>query len=951
MELETIIIIIILVIGILFLGYLIKCIINKLSQKSPSPPSPTTKKYSCKNGKCVEDPNGNFTTPSCNSSCHPPAPPVPDSKFNQMALTAAPGTSVIDLYPFVTNSTIVNWHPGGKMTWPETKKANNKMTTSVYKDFIHADFTSAKPLACNDIERSKFLSYLQGVYYAINLNNLQSLTTDQLTALYRSLMFFFITTLETQPDGGWYGEYWKDRINDEGPNHNKRTGQTNMTATRNEVFPFDDLMNREIPKSCPAYKLTNWGDCPGHSKFFGNRIFSDPVQATMRRGMRNSPQVLAEHPPWATDGNPNPRYGVGGFPSDAFVEMLQFPQEHGAGGWPSGCDAAQAVCPLNKKPTKETFDYPPARYQPKGQSREAGGDPFSGLKPQWFYYSQGLGQFWNMGITSYCYNYIDMFLNAPLGINANSTKGGKTHPIGWSGGFAPCTDKVPFPPGGGTLGYDIEAPTEPTEHDYTNPAYSVILLLEFLSRIDVPGPCGRSPNCQSGLRDQRTGMLGIGFCMADFNTGKCPCAGETGDAFVKCLNQKGPGIGDPVTDKTGCGPDQPVSSRSDAINEQIAALMGLKKGTYFKPYAISGAPSYNLNSAPGVAGTLNQYGGFDPTPAWSAVRVKNKKPRYPARSSNDRDNSLQDNRRMICGWVNGNFYGYPKGKYISNGVPNPFEGGIPGTHPKTGEVIYGKPNTKEDPTVYYDMNGKELYSTYYGKKLEMNEGTALTLFAEFYSCGDMGFENMETNWPFGCYFGYGQALGGPGKSATKTMSQYPYGCTTVQFTCTATAYGSIVQPAYDFEVLYMPPVDSSGKSPDCTCATAVTLDLTADFGTKNAGTDLKRYVCMNKGSTGGYVPRLSPAGQSAVAFQGQYQKVTNFTDSTSNNGSFDPYTKNKFGVNSNPEPLSVCKVKDYTFDSPPHRSHQQNHHSSNHHGYHNHDYQHHGGRGHKWYHH
>uniref|UniRef100_A0A6C0LXD3 Uncharacterized protein n=1 Tax=viral metagenome TaxID=1070528 RepID=A0A6C0LXD3_9ZZZZ len=43
-------------------------------------------------------------------------------------------------------------------------------------------------------------------------------------------------------------------------------------------------------------------------------------------------------------------------------------------------------------------------------------------------------------------------------------------------------------------------------------------------------------------------------------------------------------------------------------------------------------------------------------------------------------------------------------------------------------------------------------------------------------------------------------------------------------------------------------------------------------------------------------------GQNATAFQGQNMKVTNWTEITS----FDPFKKNKYGVDSNPKQLDSC---------------------------------------------
>lgn len=875
-------------------------------------------KYSCKNGKCVLDANGKYTNNTCDYQCDvkpihpiPPKPILPTvNQFTNMALTASPGTGIIDVFPYTTTDVNIDWNEQGNYTWPLDKNTNKQFSSNtIYRDFINASFKNRNIIPCNDLERSKFLSYLLGVYYAMDSDNLQKLTTEELRTFYRSLVFYYITTQNTQPDGGWYGSYWNKRIIDEGPNHDKSTGKTNMSVYRNESFLFDSIMTKTLPTTCNGYnKVQN--KCPAHSKFFGNRIFTEMCQGTLRRGMRNSPQVLIENPPWAKDGKINPRYGTGGFPSDCFLECLQFPQEHGVGGWPAGCDATKANCVI-----KENFPTP--LYQPEGKSRENGGDPFCGLKSQWFYFSQGSGQFWNLGLTSYCYNYVDMMLNSPLGIGPNMSKNGKTNPVGWVSGFGSCTDKIKFPPGSGVLGYDIADPTNPTEHDYNDPEYSMKLILEYESRNDIPGPCKFGNNCYKGLRDPRTGLQGLGYCSAPMDNSSlgCPCANKTGNDLINCLNK-------PSVDKIpknatvdqigGCGPSQPVNSRKDALNEQIAALMGLKHGTYWKPYSIKGINLNNLNSTKGIdGGQLNQFGGFDPTDAWKKVRVKNCKiSDYPTRNNSDFDKTLKDKRKMIVGWINGHFYGYPKSVNIGgdSSTPNPFPEGIPGTDLK-GNIIYGKNNTQQDPLIYFDMNGKELYRTWYGKPLKMDEPTALTLTAEFYSCGDTGFENFNTNWPFGAFFGYGQSLGGPGKSAANTLSCSPYGCTTVQFTSTATAYGSLVQPAYDFEIMYLAPVDSQSSPANCTCATAVSLDLTADFDTENPGQDLKRYLCLNKGSTGGFIPRNSPAGKSAVAFQGQNMKVTNWTyiDKKSGTGTFDPSKPNSFNVDSNPSKLEFCK--------------------------------------------
>ena len=858
------------------------------------------------------------------TSDKPPPPPSPRPPASASdALIASDGTMNLQSFPFLPNS-----------------KTNPGFTDKNYEAFMKASFANRSKLPCVAGPRDLLLSYLSAVYYNMNTDYLQMLTTDELLVFYRSLVFYFITTQEKQPDDGWYGDYWKGRILDAGPDHNKSTGQTNMTILRGESFLFDQVMIKSSPQDCVGYQKKN-GKCPAHAKFWGNRIFPEMSQASMRRGMRNSPQVLAENPSWAVSGKLNPRFGVGGFPSNVYLEMLQFPEEHGAGGWPTGCMASQSVCEIESNPVDkalsqmsgklmENFDYKGAdpRYQPNGKDRTAGGDPYGGMKPQWFYPAQGLGQFWNLGQTAYCFNYVDLLLNAPM-----KGDGKKPMPVGWSNGFGSCTEVISFPPGAGALGYDIESPSQPTEHDYNDPVYSMLLILEFESRNDVPGVCKDAGNqliayldnsyaadstCHQALRDVRTGMSGLGYCAPTSDKGTA-CACPTSNP--SCLYQPAPPMSGANSKKTyGCAPGLPVNNAFRALNEQVCALMGQKKGTYWEPYAIqtnSSVENYrsaSLNSKKGVSGTLNQYGGFDPAPQWSKVRRKTDRvfPKRPKPSS-----TIRDNRYMIVGWVNGNFYGYPKGESIP-GDPtgkkkfaNPFLGGVPGLDEDGKTIIYGKATSEKNPLIYLDRNGKELYRTWYNKPLAMDESTALELCAEFYSCGDNGFEQAAMNWPFGTYFGYGQSLGGVGKSATQALSAYPYDCTTVQFTNTATAYGSIVQPAYDTEILYMPPVKSTGSSAKCTCATSVTVDILADFSTPKAGDDLKTYINRNRGEAGGFVYVNSPAGKSARAFSGNTQRVTNWTTvadpyTQGSTNSFDPSKPNKFGVSG--DPPSLCGV-------------------------------------------
>ena len=166
-------------------------------------------------------------------------------------LVASVGTGVVDMFPYIVNQNF-----------------KNEKYDHIYSNLISKDFGASRNIIpCTDIERSKFLSYLSAVYYITDLSKLQRLSTDDLRVFYRCLVFYYITTQETQPDGGWYGKYWSQRILDDGPVHNSATGQTNMTAMKNESFFFDQLMSPTLPSKCIAYQQNDSKKCPGHSKF------------------------------------------------------------------------------------------------------------------------------------------------------------------------------------------------------------------------------------------------------------------------------------------------------------------------------------------------------------------------------------------------------------------------------------------------------------------------------------------------------------------------------------------------------------------------------------------------------------------------------------------------------------------------------------------------------------
>ena len=749
----------------------------------------------------------------------PPAPPTPVNPDVQSGLAAALGTGVLDAFPNIATDLTAGSTANGLYD-----------NTSPYPGLMSADTLSVSQ-AGPDPTTQDLVNYLSAVYYPVSIQSLQSLTLDQLTAWYRSQVFFYIT--EPQPDGGWDGAYWSKRALP-GVDHDKTSGCTNGSAMANEAFLFDEAMSG--------------GAAATRSDLWANHIFIEPFQATLRRGMINSFSETVDN-----------SYGTGGFPSFVYLEMLQFPQEHptsstnpqmqpyvGGMGNPTGCTAANMNSYAGLKCPSGLTSYPcPNSQTPLPNSGLMFQPPASASQmpsqssPQWFYFSQGLGQWWNLGRTAYCYNYVDMFLNSP-------------NTVGWQWMY-------PGPKAGGQLGFNKL--NQPKEHDTSDPVYSIKLILEYLSRVVYPSQCVNTsvtPNKTTPAgTDPNTGLVGLGFCTS-------PCTGSVG--------------GQPV-----CSPASQASfGTSVALHKQLSALMGVEN--YWTAYASAGPTGWADSCVPTAS---------DPV--------------YPTHTDTV---TVKDNRYLVTGWVNGNFYGYPKGdclcaspsqcqQYQGGNVPqgpgtytptgeakcssstssgscNPMRGGVPGIDPATGDVIFGKNFTQASPLVYYNAAGVEICRTWYGCQLQLDEPTALALLAEMYSRGDTGAEAEGYNWPFGSYFSYGQDLGGPGKDlAGQLASPYSAGVNTIQFTMTPTAFSTEDQPAYDFEIMYMPLAE--GGVGAATCAAAVAIDLLADFTSSTPGQDLIRYCNLNKGQFGGYIPVDSPAGQSAIPFDGTQMKVSNFT--------------------------------------------------------------------------
>jgi hypothetical protein len=715
--------------------------------------------------------------------------------------------------------------------------------TSPYQQLMTASIsTTPLPCAQGDIQRAQFLAYFQAVYP--KATRFANMTTAQLQAAYRTLKWIYIVAPEDQPDGGFSGPYWSQRVVP-GNDHNQKTGCTTTTARANMGLLFDEI------------RAGGSKGAKSRSNYWGQAIFLESHQASMRRGMRNSRQVLEQNPVWATNGQ-GWRYGNGGFPEFSYVETSQFPEEHalsganagqqaGGYGYPTACDAAAVVS--NKAPGASWFKCPPGYkgnctdltkplYQPPYNEQDWGPNYKGPSKPIWLYYDRGFGLFRNMGRILYMYSYVDFFLNAPKG-------------LGWGP-------------------YDFAG----AEHDPNDPVYSVKLILEYLSRVAVTGGCTDTSNPSGPVKhvaplDSRTGRPGLGYC-------ESPCSCFPG--ANNCPTAQ-PCTTDSVSNASCCSAEAIARGKSIgtslSLDKQVAALMGV--ASYWAPYtATPTAPS-----------------------TWPAASIKTSATPAPVYAKRQLGETKRvDNRYLVTGWVNGHFYGFPKQDCLctsasdcarkstttptrSGEMPtkctacNAYRGtGLPGLDPITGEIIYGKQFTEQDPLQYFDANGNVIYETWGGKPLAMDEPTALALIAEMYSCGDTGAENSGYNFPFGCYFSFGQDLGGPGKNAcVQSANANPgFAITTWHFTATPLSYDAETAPAYDYEIL-LAQFNQGDYMPEgtCECGMAVTLDITAD------DEDFRTWACSNGGSTGGYVMVNSKAGQTAVPFKGTDMGVSNYT--------------------------------------------------------------------------
>ena len=740
---------------------------------------------------------------------------VMSSQLQQTLMTASWGSQILDASLYVG---------GDASTQSFASPESTLATQSPYAQLVQGPYLVSVQ-KCSDIGRARLLAYFEGLYpLAAASQSFRRLTTSQLLGVYRSLWWYYVVDAADTPDDDWNGPYWKDRIvpgrepavNSAYPprqspvSHSSATGCTTSTARANQAWLFDSGTSM----------AWQWG----------NRIFVEPMQSTMRRGTRN----------WLK--TTSPKYGVGGYPSNVYVEAVWFPDEH-SGGYPTGCSAAAVVASKKVWGPKgyggNTSDPTKPLYQPVPASKMPG--QYMAQGPVWFYQLPGYGMFWNLGSTAYTYSYVDTFVNAPSG-------------LGWTSSTQ--FPSVPSDRGGGVLGRDPSGrPKEIVQGDYV---YNTKLILEFLSRTAVSGACSGGGKTVPAQLDPRTQLPGVGFCA-------CPSGASTANccAGTNC-----------TTAGTSLGTQR-------SCDKQVAALMG-------------------------VTSYWDAYGTTSP---WSKTCVpSSQSPAYPVRRLGT--TRAVDNRYLVTGWVQGNFYGYPVGDctscrkdalqsascLTSKAAPTPpgkqpewcndcnaYRGGVPGYDPVTRQLCYGRHFSEDDPLTYYDAGGNAIYTTWYGKPLAMAEQTALVLFSEMYSCGDTGWENANVNWPFGSYFGYGQDLGGVGK-ALWTQAAYAnpgYAINSVQFTMTPTSYSSETSPAYDNELMYFP--IAIGAEASGTCASCVTLDVAHDTA------ELAQFAAPSKGSRGGFFSADSSTVQNtATPFAGTQMKVSNWTSlgTSTTTGSF-----------------------------------------------------------------
>ena len=600
-------------------------------------------------------------------------------------------------------------------------------------------------------------------------------------------------------------------------------------------------------------------------KYWGNSMYTDPTRATVRRGMMNSPQNNSKFF--------DERFGYGGVPCNVLFEGGMLPIDS-AFAPPGKIENSLGVPNSCNSSVHDTCVYPATKDGTPASNPDD--IKYNKNKNVYTYYSPGSGMFFNSGICTYMFNYVDGLLNSPpefydpsrSGFNytydelltTRLSNGLPDHVAGLSKIMLYLMSQVYWEP----KAYNL-AITAEKSGDWEAAAKSQYNLTaeEAKQRWTVMKSKGRTYLSEYEVKLPND-------CLPALNR------------IEERYHKGGLGLPGRVNPFDGPGPPRGITSARSLVS-QVAGLMGVWRDPMQAPSNSSSGEKYG-------------YGLF----------TKDGNPK-PAKCL------FVDKRKYAMGWINGRWYGYPPEKsysksdnlnYMNSNYPGnnqdcskkigtsymPFNSrnksngglftkggvnGVPGKQVESSEKWkdgYFTP-TKENPLVYYGFKdpktGKreKLYETWYGKPITMDYVTATKLTAIMYSMGDTGWDESIVCWPFGSYFAYSMDLG-PGKAIIGGMSLEKFNSTSLHYTMTPTSLSKsqLVSPAYDYEILLTIP-DKGVQTFDCFCKNYMkSVDLLHDNGKH-----LHNYAAPGKGALGGWMPV-----EAGVAYDGS-KGLSNYT--------------------------------------------------------------------------
>lgn len=248
-------------------------------------------------------------------------------------------------------------------------------------------------------DRVKLLDYLSRVYFGVPKETWQLLTLDQLKGVYCSLSFLY------NVDGEPYTlvpEFFSPKLN-------STTSPLAWNGKMDQVYPFD----YRRPTESILRRTPNGTEVLSSKGFWGDTQFANYLLNSMRKGMRNSAGL------YSGKGAGNKKYGVGGFPSNVYIEMLMYPQEHNMNMPKVKCGGEVKPHTLYEyKSSRDYLTYLHLLKEVENSNLDCieCTDEDAGCRDDevWTYYSSGTNTFFDLGNTCYAYNQVDAFLNAPV---------------------------------------------------------------------------------------------------------------------------------------------------------------------------------------------------------------------------------------------------------------------------------------------------------------------------------------------------------------------------------------------------------------------------------------------------------------------------------------------------------------------------------------------------------